>query len=267
MPYARANRTSAKSARDGVHIFRSVEMEWTSAGKAGLHVKAVREDAEKGHFLGLLAFDPMMRSDTHQHLGTAISFFLEGGLTDYQGYAGVGQAGINLRGATHNAASYARTVLVSRLEGPVVYPDSDRPLHKLHSGSFHGDVISQTQDAPPDILVDVDALPALASRIAGLRRQLIFDYAQTEDDRRFSQLQLLPGAQIPRHKCAGLAEWFIRGGEATIGDRKAFAGDFVIIEPGTEMAFSSDYGCLILAWAEGPVEWRTDAAGPDLYGF
>ena len=33
------------------------------------------------------------------------------------------------------------------------------------------------------------------------------------------------------------------------------------------MTIRSDYGCRMLAWAEGPIEWSDDRRQPDLYGF
>jgi hypothetical protein len=80
-----------------------MRLKWHSVGKAGLALKPVREDREKGHFLGLVAFEPNTRSGLHQHLGVATSFILDGGLTDYQGSIGL-----------HDAASTSRAPRTTR---------------------------------------------------------------------------------------------------------------------------------------------------------
>src|SRR5258706_1529177 len=68
-----------------VHVYDAEALQWQTAGKTGLALKPVREDREKGRFLGLVAFEPFTRSGLHQHMGVATSFILDGGLTDYQG--------------------------------------------------------------------------------------------------------------------------------------------------------------------------------------
>src|SRR3954471_1495955 len=105
-----------------VRVYAATDLPWQSAGKDGLSLKPVREDREKGRFLGWVGFEPVTRSGLHQHLGVATSFVLEGGLTDYFGAVTLHEAGINLKGATHDAVAYQKTLLVSRLEAPVLYP-------------------------------------------------------------------------------------------------------------------------------------------------
>src|SRR5258706_14104666 len=104
-----------------VHVYDPHSLEWHAVGKAGLALKPVREDKSKGHFLGLVAFEPNTRSGLHQHLGVATSFVLEGGLTDYQGSIGLHDAGINFNGSTHDAVAHQRSLLVSRPEAAVVH--------------------------------------------------------------------------------------------------------------------------------------------------
>src|SRR6185369_2936207 len=89
-----------------VHVYDADSLKWHAVGKAGLALKPVREDKEKGLFLGLVAFEPNTRSGLHQHLGVATSFILDGGLTDYQGSIGLHDAGINFKGSTHDAIAY-----------------------------------------------------------------------------------------------------------------------------------------------------------------
>ena len=123
-----------------VHVYDAETLQWQSAGKTGLSLKPVREDREKGRFLGLVGFEPVVRSGLHQHLGVATSFVLDGGLTDYQGSIGLHVAGINLKGATHDAVAYQRSLLVSRLEAPVIYPPETGRDYALHTGPRFGEI-------------------------------------------------------------------------------------------------------------------------------
>ena len=81
---ASAAKRSALNSKT-VSVYDAEALTWHTAGKAGLALKPVREDREKGRFLGLVGFEPLTRSGLHQHLGVATSFVLDGSLTDYQG--------------------------------------------------------------------------------------------------------------------------------------------------------------------------------------
>ena len=59
----------------GVHVYAMAERPWRELPRAGVKEKAVRRDARTGHYLGLLAFEPMACSGLHQHLGTALTYF------------------------------------------------------------------------------------------------------------------------------------------------------------------------------------------------
>ena len=240
---------------------------WAEAGKTGISQKVVRVDHAKGRYLGLVAFEPLTRSGLHQHLGTASSCFLQGSLSDYAGSAVRGQVGINLAGATHDAIAYEPCLLCARLEGPVIYPPQDGPLHQLHAGARHADIVNAAPEVMPDINVTLEALPLVPTTLAGVGRRMVFDYRGTPDDRRLVQLQLLPGASIPAHRTTGLVEWFVLGGDVRVADDTALAGSFVIIEPESEVVMSTGYGALLLAWAEGRIDWSDGAPRPDLYGF
>jgi anti-sigma factor ChrR (cupin superfamily) len=258
-----ANPLQAQERRISVYDF--AQMPWKTAGQAGLSMKIVRRDDEKGHFLGLLAFDSLARSGLHQHLGTAISYFLSGGLTDYAGTAVAGQAGINLKGATHDAIAYQPSLLVARLEAPVIYPQST--THRLHAGARHADIVNALPNVPPDINITVAQLPHDATHVEGLKRRVVFDYSATEDKRRFAELSLRPGAAIPMHRTSAPVEWFVLAGDVTLNDVDAHSGCCVVIEPDTELRVSSRYGCMLLAWADAPVQWMDGAPRPELYGF
>jgi hypothetical protein len=97
---ARAVELHRRGGLGGVYVFDPAEMAWQDAGKTGVAQKTGRRDGERGWFLGLIGMEPMVRSGLHQHQGVATSYFVDGGLTDYQGAIRTGEVGINLKGAT-----------------------------------------------------------------------------------------------------------------------------------------------------------------------
>jgi hypothetical protein len=259
----------------GVYVYDAATMDWLGTGKPGVVQKAVRRDDGRGHFLGMVAMEPMVRSGLHQHQGVATSFIVEGALTDYQGPIGLHQVGINLEGATHDAIAFQRTVLVARLEAPVIYPPEDGPLHGLHAGARHGSFANPAPAVPPDINVSIDAQPPQPTGCPGVLRQMAFDYAPTADDHRMVQLSIAPQARLPRLFATGHTEFWVRGGLLEVDGRVAWAGCFVIVEPQTEFSLASPFGALLLGWAEGAVH-RVDPPGAsraapeirsDLFGF
>ena len=268
MPVRAARRLAGK-----VYAYDMLDAPWTGVGRAGLAQKVVRADRERGRYLGLIGFEPMTRTGLHQHLGTAISHFLDGSLHDYGGVTAQGQCGINLAGATHDAVAYNRCVLVSRLEGPVVYPPEERAddgagPHDLHAGARHAPgLVNPAPERPPEIVATVEALPVETTALAGVTRRLIFDYARTGTDCRFVQLCLLPGTALPAHRVTDLTEWFVLGGDVRVNGTRAGGGSFVVLEPGTDAEVSTHYGARLLAGAEGPVRWLDGRTCPDLYAF
>ena len=67
------------------------------------------------------------------------------------------------------------------------------------------------------------------------------------------------------------ADVLVLGGDLTLTAKDAVsharAGDFVVMEPGTQLTFSSRYGASLLIWADGPSMWEEGPASPELYGF
>ncbi len=248
------------AAEGRVHVFDARELPWQDTPEHGLRLKPVRYDDERGHFLGFVGFAPLARSGLHQHRGVATSFIVAGGLTDYAGAIGLHQAGINLVGATHDAVAYQNTLLVSRLEGPVVYPPERGDLSGLHAGSRHAEFVNPAPELPPDINVTVDALAPQPTGIAGVRRQTIFDYAGTGSAHRFVQLAFAPGVECAAWTCHALTEFWVRGGLLQVNGQVAHANCFVIVEPGATVRLASPFGALALAWAEGPEDWVDEAA-------
>jgi hypothetical protein len=248
----------------GVYVYDMNEIGWLNPGKAGLGLKPVRRDDVKGEFLGLLSFEPMISSGVHQHLGTAISYVLTGGLMDYAGEARAGQAGINFDGSTHDAISYHASLLISRLEGPVIYEKATE--HRLHAGAQPGTIVNKHPERPPDINITVrDVLPSSTS-VAGVMRRMVFDYALTADNKRFVELTLLPGARIPPHLLSANVDWFVMAGDVRVNDKRAAGNHCIVMEAGAQIEIESSYGALILGWADGPTRW-IDHRGSDLYGF
>ena len=254
-----------------VHVYDAESLKWQTAGKAGLALKPVREDRDKGRFLGLVGFEPITRSGLHQHLGVATSFIVDGGLTDYQGSVNLHEAGINLKGATHDAVAYRRSLLVSRLEAPVIYPRETGRDYALHTGPRFGEIRNPNPEVPPDINVAVDRLPALPTAIAGVTRKMIFDYALSKGEHRYAQMGMLPGSVTPAFTTRAPLELWVRGGDLRVGGAVAYANCFVIVEAGATVEIASGFGALFHAWSDACIEWIDGAGGkntlPDLFGF
>jgi hypothetical protein len=262
--YVKPARTAGTAApvAPGVRVFAYDMLPWQDTSEPGLRLKPVRYDNDSGQFLGWVSFAPMARSGLHQHQGVATSFVIDGGLTDYQGSLGLHQAGINLRGATHDAISYRNTVLVSRLEARVAYPREQGDLSGLHAGSHHADVVNPAPEMPPDINVEVDALQMHQTGIAGLCRQTIYDYAGTGSAHRYVQWHCTPGVQVPAWRAGALTEFWVRGGRLVVNGRLVLANSFVVAEPGATLHLDSPHGALVLAWAEAPEEWLAPPPSP-----
>jgi hypothetical protein len=260
-------RPSYQRAIQGrVHVFDASTLPWQATSNAGLKLKAVRNDDERGEFLGLVSFAPFVRSAVHQHTGVATSFVVDGGLTDYHGALTLHQVGINVRGSTHDAISYRDTVLVSRLEGPVLYPPAEGEPSGVHAGSRLQSFVNPDPDVPPEINVSVDPLPCEATGLAGVTRQMVFDYDGTGTDRRLVQLQFRPTTTLAAARASDWIELWVRGGELLVNGQRAPANCFVVIEPGATFALGAPFGASVLAWAEGREAWPDGGAG-NLFGF
>lgn len=251
----------------GVYSYALDEMPWRGLGRDGVKDKAVREDRATGLYLGVIAFEPLSRSGLHQHLGTALSYFLAGSLSDYQGSASEGMAGINLAGATHDAVSYPGALLASRLEGPVVSPEGVTAAHPIRGGAKAGRLMNPFPERWPDINIPVAPLPLVPTPFSGVGRRMIFDYAPTGDRRRFSALTIMPHAPAVEIAHQGLTDWYVLGGDVAVNGQRAHANSFVVIEPGARVAIDSEYGCQLLAWAEAPGTGDANGREAEIYGF
>ncbi|MDB5872090.1 MAG: hypothetical protein JWQ07_1532 [Ramlibacter sp.] len=245
-----------------VYAYDLESLPWRETPRGTAREKAVRRDNAAGHFLGMISFDPLSRSGLHQHLGTATSYFLSGSLTDHQATTREGFVGVNLAGATHDAVTYPGCMLVSRLEGPVIIPDGGLAIHP-HAGQAA--VRNARPETPPDITIELERAVPVATRFGGVGRRPLFDYAGTGDDRRMCALTLWP--RTPRFvvEHSALTDLFVMAGDLRVGGKSVSGPAFVIIEPGATVEMSSEYGCSLLAWAEGPAR-AVDGDG-ELYGF
>jgi len=243
-----------------VLVFDTNRFAWQETADPGLWLKPVRQDDDRGLFLGLIRFDPFVPSGVHQHQGVATSFVVAGGLTDHHGPVRLHQVGINVKGSTHTAISYETTVLASRLEGPVIYLPQTA-ISGIHAGSHHQSFRNPDPDVPPEVNIDVDDLPAAATGVPGVKRQMIFDYAGTGSDHRMVQLQVRPETEF-EFEATALTEFWVRGGAITVNGTEAPSNAFVVCEPRSRVRMVAPFGALLLGWAEG----REKSAG-DLFGF
>ncbi|WP_200908067.1 hypothetical protein, partial [Achromobacter sp. DMS1] len=150
------------------------------------------------------------------------------------------------------------------MEGPVAYgPDV---THSLHAGNRHAAFENAFPEHLPDLNIMLDAVPVSATRVPGLTRRLVYDYANTPHQRRMTQLMLLPGACVPAHRLTALVDLYVLGGDVRFHCQgkslDAKAGDFVIMEPDAQLRFESRYGASLLLWAEGPALWEDGPSSP-----
>jgi hypothetical protein len=260
-------RPQPAAAKGGVYTYALDDRQWRDLGRPGVRDKAVREERDTGLYLGVIAFEPWSRSGLHQHLGTALSYFLAGSLVDYQGSASEGMAGINLAGATHDAVSYAGALLASRLEGPVVSPEGVTAAHPIRGGAKAGRLMNPFPERWPDINIPVAPIEMVPTPFSGIGRRMIFDYAPTGDRRRFAALTIMPHSPAVEIAHQGLTDWYVLGGDVAVNGRRAHANSFVVIEPGARVVIDSEYGCQLLAWAEAPATGEAQIREAELYGF
>jgi hypothetical protein len=252
---------------NGIYGIEANDLRWIDAARPGLRLAPVMEDRERGKFLGLLEFERLASTGLHQHRDIAFSYFLDGGLADYQGSATIGDMGINLPGATHDAIAYRRTLAAARLEGPVIYEGpgkTDAPT--LHSGAKVAPIVNEHPEVMPDINIPVERIAPVSTSVAGVTRKLIYDYYGVERDGRSVQLQFLPGSVTPPMTVSAPLSIFVIGGALSVGDVTITGGGFCIVEAASHFQIKSKFGALVIAWAEAPTAWH-DRSAPDLFGF
>ena len=249
----------------GVYPYDLISSPWVETGKPGVRLKPVREDG-KGHFLGLVQFDPMTVSGVHQHHGPATSLMFSGSISDYQANYGAGTVSVNLEGATHDAISWEGAFFVSRLEGPTSYLPVEN-LQAIHSGGSGEIFFNPAPEVLPAIDFQIASARQMTTSIARLSRRMLYDYAVSKENHRYVELTLWPEMSIPTHRVTDLTEWVVLSGGALINNINVSQGAIVVIEPNTEVTIESRYGCRLLAWADGPIAWSEGQQLPDIYGF
>ena len=261
----------AMTGKHGVFVCDASTIPWQGAGKDGISLKPVRYDGERGQFLGLVGFEPFVRSGTHQHQGVASSYFIDGALTDHQGTASAGEVGVNLKGATHDAIAYRKTLLVSRLEAPVLYLPQEEQLSLVHAGAHQQDFETPDVAAPADLNIRVADLAATQVGIDGIARRMVFDYAGCDDDHRLIELSIRARSALPAWRAAQRIELWLHGGAITVNGQQAWGNCFVIIEPDTEVTMASRFGARMLLWADAPATAVSTGIGGrtlnNLFGF
>ena len=122
----------------------------------------------------------------------------------------------------------------------------------MHAGSRLQSFVNPDPDVPPEINVSVDPLPCEATGLAGVTRQMVFDYAGTGTERRLVQLQFRPTTTLPAARASDWIELWVRGGELLVNGERAYANCFVVIEPGATFTLRAPFGANALGLGRGP---------------
>ncbi len=281
-------------------IQNMTEMPWTSVGKPGLYRKDLRADLDTGKFLGLLRFDADATSGIHRHLDTAVSYILGGSVTDCMATFRQGDVGVNPPGDTHDALSYDGAVMVSRLEGATIYTreeDSTSTLQAIHPGAYTAELVGEAERSTDCLPISLQRQPLTQSGCPGLQLRLLYDYRRTGravsvpsrtslsskeipvprrtvsdstsmKDYRMVSLHFLAGSHIPTFHTTAQLDLFIIAGDLLTDQGPAYGNHFVTARPNSIVSLSSRYGCHLLAWSEGPIQYaEPNARHLDPFGF
>lgn len=251
----------------GISVVRMADVPWTPSGANGVLQQEIRYDTKGGHYFGAAKFSAHSQSGIHRHVGPAVSYMVHGALFDHDSEVRAGQAYINVSGAVHDVVAYDDCLSIARLDGPVLYPTDEGIYYRLRDAAEEREGIDDTVGLKPNLYVTVNDVAAEPTGLGRVGRRMIYDYARDAWDARFVQLVLEPGAQIPVHRTTRRVDWFVLAGGLVLDDRAVQAASYVSFEAGARTTVGSRYGCRILAWADGPVEWDGGDGPPDLYGF
>lgn len=252
-----------------IYIHDPQQMQWEPTGRAGVWQKSIRTEPERGQFLGLVRMEPMTRTGLHRHLGFGGAYVVAGGVHDYFSDQLAGEYAINHKSTVHEAFSYTDTLLATRLEAPQVFLEEEEVL-QFRNGGRHAtpdELRTPDPEVAPDLLFNLRTLPVTNTKVAGVRRTLIFDYARSEIDHRICLLRMLPSTAIPAFKTSALTEFMMLGGEVKVNGLQVSVGNYCILEPGAEVSIQSDFGASMLVWSEGRIGWADGRNLPDLFGF
>lgn len=265
----RAAATLAAGARERrVSVYDMGALTWKESGPEGIWQQDIRSDKTAGRYFGGVRFASLGRSGVHRHLGPAASYLLSGSLIDHATNAVGGQAFINMTGTVHDAICYAPALVVARVDGAVVYPsDQNGVLNELGlQAAESGEQVDTTLGQAPTLSITVGDLTPVPGPVPGAARRLLYDYANEAWQARYSQILLLPDTKIPAHRTTGMTDLFVISGELRLGEERAGAGCYVVIEADAELEIESRYGARVLAWSDGPAQWLDGEARGDLYG-
>jgi anti-sigma factor ChrR (cupin superfamily) len=76
-------------------------------------------------------------------------------------------------------------------------------------------------------------------------------------------LRYLPGAQVPHHRHTGFEHIIVLSGAQADHHGEYPAGTLLINPPGSDHAVSSQYGCVVLAIWEKPVDVQMQGGGEE----
>lgn len=257
----------AATSSTGIDILTpSMTDGWGKAARPGMSHRPLYADPEAGLFFGWIRFEAMASTGLHKHLGPAFSYIVEGSLFDMQGEVVAGQMGINLSPATHDAIAYRPTLFVARLEAPVMYMGNEQGgAAALHTGARTGEIVHDRPEDLPDINLTVADMPMVPTGLPNVGRRVIYGHRRDGAERRCVQLQMMPGASLPRFTTTDRLDIFVLGGGMQVGTEIVGPGALVAIAPGQEIAIDSRFGALFFAWSDAPV--RLAAEGRDPFGF
>jgi anti-sigma factor ChrR (cupin superfamily) len=242
------DRVALAAPGPGTTTRSTEDLPWTSVGRDGTEAKVLRLDPGIGASVTLLRFARGATTGLHTHTALATSYFLSGSLLDFQGEAGSGELGVNLPGATHDACATADSILVSRLDGPVLGVELTPELR----GSDRDDPLTPVRSevlGPPDINITAAGVAWEATAFPGVERRTLW---QAGPNQSVAVVRLQPGAEVPRHLHFRPLDTYVLAGEFRDEGGRYAAGDYAYTGAGTRRSLTSATGCELLCWADGP---------------
>ena len=113
--------------------------------------------------------------------------------------------------------SWGGATFVARLEGPVLYPAA-KAEEAGHTGAQAGDIVNRAPEVLPALEFHIGRVRPAITSIARVSRKTLFDYRIETEDRRFVELLMLPGAEVPSHRVSALTEWMILAGDVWVNN-------------------------------------------------
>ena len=233
-----AAKLSSRPCRARARVRRQRACRGRTRANPGLKLKPVRNDDERGEFLGLVGFAPFVRSALAPAPRRGHQFRARRRAHRLPRVADAAPGRHQRASARRTTRSRTRTRCWSRAwKGPVWYPPRDGEPSGVHAGSRQREFVNPAPMCAPEINVSVDALPqASTPASAGVRRQTIFDYAGTGTSAPLGAVvRCARPPRLPRCRASDWIELWVRGGEIEIDGQRAFANCFVVVEPGADV--------------------------------